>query len=81
MRAIHLMSDEKPYDPFLESRLHDAEHKLAMSRKEANAYCGEIAALKKLLIAASHALRSYQFCNSSPDLAQSTADEIDKRLG
>jgi hypothetical protein len=31
-----------------------------------------------LLIAAGHALRSYQHGNSSPDLAEEIADEIDK---
>lgn len=34
----------------------------------------------KLLRAAFHALRSYQFGNGSPDLAKSTADAIEERL-
>lgn len=40
----------------------------------------ELSQLRKMLTAASHALRSYQHYNSSPDLAESIADEIDKLL-
>ena len=40
----------------------------------------EIAELKNLLQAASHALRSYQYGNASPDLAKSCADKIDQAL-
>lgn len=40
----------------------------------------EDASLKMLLIAASHTLRSYQYGNGSPDLAQSMADRIDAAL-
>ncbi|EHK56855.1 hypothetical protein [Allomesorhizobium alhagi] len=36
--------------------------------------------MKKALTAASHALRSYQYGNSAPDLAQSTADLCDAAL-
>lgn len=40
-----------------------------------------IAQAEKLLGAASHALRSYQFGNSSPDLAATVADSCDAALG
>jgi hypothetical protein len=35
---------------------------------------------RDLLVAAYHALRSYQFGNSSPDLAQSIADKIELEI-
>lgn len=35
----------------------------------------------KLLTASYHALRSYQYGNSSPDLARELADELEKYLG
>lgn len=34
----------------------------------------------ELLIAANHALRSYQYGNASPDLAEEVADKIDEYL-
>lgn len=34
----------------------------------------------KALAAAMHALRSYQFCNASPELAKSTADHCEQIL-
>ena len=40
----------------------------------------EIAELKKLLQAASHALRSYQYGNASTELAKACADKIDAAL-
>jgi hypothetical protein len=36
--------------------------------------------LKELLVAASHGLRSYQFGNAAPDLAEEMADAIDAKL-
>lgn len=49
--------------------------------KELNTPSVEMEAeISKLLTAAKHALRSYQFGNSAPDLAESTADAIEKYL-
>ena len=39
-----------------------------------------VASLEKMLTAASHALRSYQFGNASTELAQSVADAADAAL-
>lgn len=36
--------------------------------------------LSNALTAAMHALRSYQFCNASPELARSTADRCEQIL-
>ncbi|WP_202966745.1 hypothetical protein [Cupriavidus sp. IDO] len=38
---------------------------------------GQVDGVRKLLTAASHALRSYQYGNAAPDLAESIADRID----
>ena len=40
----------------------------------------EIVALRKLLGAAGHALRSYQYGNASPDLAEEIANQIERAL-
>ena len=52
-----------------------------MGMEDGFAVCdSEIAELKNLLQAASHALRSYQYGNASPDLAKACADKIDQTL-
>jgi hypothetical protein len=54
-----------------------------MSPLEADANARLIAAAPTMLatlIAASHALKSYQFGNASPDLAASIAEQVDKAI-
>lgn len=49
-------------------------HRLAQRARD------EIVALQNLLGAAGHALRSYQYHNASPDLAEEIANEIERAL-
>ncbi len=49
-------------------------------RELLEAYDKKLDKFANLLRSASHALRSYQHGNSSPDLAEETADAIDKAV-
>ena len=61
-----------PQRSFDDPRRSDDQRRIDLTRHAPNLY--------RMLLAASHALRSYQYGNGSIEIAQSTADEADRVL-
>jgi hypothetical protein len=56
------------------------EHDYERLQVELDAWAAYIESKNTLLLSALHALRSYQYGNSSPELAEEVADKIEKEL-
>ena len=59
---------------------HNRDYIAACSPDRIIALLDRIEAMELVIVAASHALRSYQYGNGSPELAQSAADAIDAAI-